>query len=284
MTDERLDLRTSPGSDLAHHRAAPADEDLFLRRRLDVERHADEPLLELLDLGGDRMRHLVTGQLDRFLADELGNLLLDGQVGALLEREVLRPLRQEPHQLRAKLVHAVPRLRAHRVERVEVAETRRGRHLRCDVARLQPVDLVQGDHDRNARREDPIGDEAVAGTDAVTRVEHEEHCIDLLEGRVDGALHVLCQGVARALEAGQIRQHQLVVVAVRDAEDSPAGGLRLVGRDCHLRACEGVHERRLAHVRPSRDGDEAGSQDSSSNVSGRSSSGVATAPSPAARR
>src|SRR5439155_8648438 len=133
-------------------------------------------------------------------------------------------------------------------------------------------DLVDGDHHRKAEREDACSDEAVAGADALAAVDHEEHGVDVLERVVDGALHPFGERVAWALEARQIGQDELVVVAGRDPEDAHARGLWLVGDDRDLAAAEGVDERRLADVRPAGDRDEARSQ--SSNVSGSSSAGV----------
>ena len=49
-----------------------------------------------------------------------------------------------------------------------------GVHLGRDVARLQPVDLVQGDHDRDAELEDPLRDEPVAGADPLARRQDEQ--------------------------------------------------------------------------------------------------------------
>jgi len=57
------------------------------------------------------------------------------------------------------------------------------------VPALEPVDLVQGNHDRNAEREDALRDEAVSRADVVPRREHEQHGLDVLEGGVDGPLH-----------------------------------------------------------------------------------------------
>ena len=76
------------------------------------------------------MRHLFAGQRQRLLADQLGDLLLDGQVGALLRRVVLRPFREEPDELVAQLADAVACLRADGVERVEGAELRRSEERR----------------------------------------------------------------------------------------------------------------------------------------------------------
>ena len=76
--------------------------------------------------------------------------------------------------------------------------------------------------------------------------------VDVLERRVDRALHVLGQRVERPLEPGQVGEHELVVVAVRDPEDAPPRRLRLVRDDRDLAAAERVHERRLADVRAAR--------------------------------
>ena len=70
---------------------------------------------------------------------------------------------------------------------------------------------------------------------------------------------------------GQVGEDELIVVTVRDPEDPSPRRLRLVGHDRHLAARERVDERRLADVRPSRDGDEARLQAGRSQVSGSSS-------------
>ena len=166
------------------------------------------------------------------------------------------------------------------MERVEVAELGRRVHLGRDVPGLETIDLVQPDHDRHAEREDPLRDEAVAGADPLPRGEDEEDRVDVLERLVDGALHALGHRVERALEAGQVDEHELVAVAVDDAGDPPPRRLRLVGDDRDLAAGQRVHERRLAHVRAPGDCDEAGLH--SSNVSGSSSAGVRVTTSPSA--
>ena len=101
---------------------------------------------------------------------------------------------------------------------------------------LEPVDLVQRDHDGNAEREDAPRDEAVAGADPVARGEDEEHDVDVLERAVDRLLHALGQRVHRALEARQVDEHELPVVAVRDAEDAPPRRVRDGRRDRDLLA------------------------------------------------
>ena len=167
---------------------------------------------------------------------------------------------------------------------MEVAELRGRVHLLGDVARLEPVHLVQGDHHRHAEREHPRRDEAVAGTDALAGGQDEDHGLDVLERGVDRVLHPLRQRIARTLEAREVREDELVLVAVRDPEDAAARRLRLVGDDRDLAAAERVDERRLADVRPPRDGHEARPQAGRSHVSGNSSAAECVTSSPCAFR
>ena len=257
MPEQRLDLGPRPCPDVPYHRAALADEDLLLRLGLDEDRGAHDLFLHLLELDGNRVRHLVARQPERLLADQLGELQVDREVGALLLREVERSLRQQPDELVPELRDSVAGLRAHRVERVEVPEPRRGVHLRRDVSRLEPVDLVERDHDGHAEPEHARGDEAVAGSDPLPRGEDEEDGLHFLEGGVDRLLHPLGELVERPLEARQVCECELVVVAVRDPEDAPPRRLRLVGDDRDLAAAQGIDESGLPDVRPSGDGDDS---------------------------
>ena len=70
--------------------------------------------------------------------------------------------------------------------------------------------------------------------------------------------HARGERVARALDAGQVDEHELdVVAALVHAADRPARRLRPVGDDRHLLADDGVDERRLADVGPPGERDEA---------------------------
>src|SRR5207302_7959251 len=124
-------------------------------------------LPQLVDLDRDRVRHLVAREPERLLADELRDLQLLGKIRSLLHRKVERPFREEPDELVSQLADTVARLRADRMQRVEVAEARSRVHLLGDVTRLEPVHLVERDYDRNAEREDSLRDEAVARADAL---------------------------------------------------------------------------------------------------------------------
>ncbi len=94
------------------------------------------------------------------------------------------------------------------------------------MARRQVVDLVQRDDHRDPERIDTTGDEAVAGADSLARRHHEEHYVDVLEGAVHRALHPLGQLVHRPLETREVRENELVILAVRDPVDAPPGRVR----------------------------------------------------------
>ena len=177
----------------------------------------------------------------------------------------------------AELADALLRLRAHRMERMEVAERRGGLHLGRDVGGLEPVDLVQRDDDRLLRARTRGAPRSGRPSRCAARASTTRSTASTsVERRVDGLLHALGQRVHRALEAGQVDERELVVGAVRDAEDPPPRRVRHGRRDRDLLAAESVDERRLADVRTACDRDEPGFHVRSelSNDSGRSSSGV----------
>ena len=124
------------------------------------------------------------------------------------------------------------------------------------VAGREPVDLVERDHRGPPAAEHARRDEAVARPRLAARVEHEQHRVDVGEALVDGALHLLGQGVARPLEARKVREHELRARRVHDAEHAPPRRLRLVRDDRDVVAAERVRQRRLADVRPAGEPDE----------------------------
>ena len=196
------------------------------------------------------MRHLLARELERLFPDQLGQLRLRREIRPLLARVVRGTLRKQCDELLPQGIDAVAGDGADGVKSMEVAELRAAGHLLGDVTRLEAVDLVQRDHDRDAQAEDALGDEAVAGADPLAGGEHEKDSLHVFERLVDGALHALGERVARTLETGQVGEHELVVVAVHDPHDAAPGRLRLVGDDRDLSAAERVYERRFPDVRP----------------------------------
>src|SRR5437588_5139789 len=219
MPYEQLDLGARALANLANHRTALSDHNLFLRLGLDEDARANNLACHLFDFDRDRMWELIARDRKRLLPHELGDLHVDGKIGPLAARKIRRTIREQRDELVAQVTNTLPGLRAHGMQCVEVPEPRRRVHLGGDVAGLQAVDLVQDDHDGNAELEHALGDEPISCADSLPRRQHEENAFDVLESRVDGALHALRQRVQRSLKSRQIRKHELVVVAVRDAED-----------------------------------------------------------------
>ncbi|MNH12281.1 hypothetical protein D3C79_718180 [compost metagenome] len=86
-------------------------------------------------------------------------------------------------------------------------------------------------------------------------VDHENHHIDVLQGRRGIAVHVAVQGLVVGLvHTGGIDVDRLHVTLGLDAEHVVAGGLRLARGDRQLLAEDVVEQGRLAHVGAADDG------------------------------
>src|SRR4029079_7008625 len=92
VPEQVLDLRPRTRADLLHHGAALADHDLLLGLGLDEDRRPHDLVPELVDLDRDRVRDLLPREVQRLLADQLGDVQLGGYVAALACRVVRRPL------------------------------------------------------------------------------------------------------------------------------------------------------------------------------------------------
>jgi hypothetical protein len=95
MPDERLDERTRAATDVADDDPALPDQDLFLALGLRIEPDVDEPVVQLDDLRGDRVRQLLPDLLQRLLPHQLGDARLERHVGVRVGGVVHRPLGQE---------------------------------------------------------------------------------------------------------------------------------------------------------------------------------------------
>ena len=189
----------------------------FCELRLDEDGRGDALRRELLDLDRDRVRYLLARQGERLLADSSAIRSSSGSVGQLAVREVQRALGEERRELVAQRRDPVAGQGADRMERVEVAELRRDRDLRCDLRGSPPIDLVEGDHDGQVAPEDarrrrsgrrrrsprrPRGRSSTASTSSSER--STRPCMRSVSA------------IPRALEAREVDQHELVAVTVRD--------------------------------------------------------------------
>ena len=146
MANERLDLGSGARPDLAHHRPALADEDPLLRLGLHVEVRADDalprsPSTSTVSAWGtsSRVRRSAFSRMTSATRSSSAR-----SVGRSVG-EVRGAFGQERDEVVAELVDALLRLRADRMQGVEVAERCRGLHLREHVGVLQPIDLVKRD-------------------------------------------------------------------------------------------------------------------------------------------
>jgi hypothetical protein len=260
--DQRLDLLPRRGADRAHHAAALADQDRFLRLRLGPDPRVDEqqavfPLVDVVDLDLDRVRELLAGALEHLLADELGQPHVLGHVRVLLGRIHELALGHHADQLADDVADTRARERADRVDLAVQVELGGRLERRDGRLAVEDVDLVDHDDDRHFGVADRGRDEAVAGPHALLAVQDEQRRVGVGQLALHPALHPLGQRIARPLHARQVDQHELPVVARRDSADRPARRLRPVRHDRDLLADDLVEDRRLADVRAAGECDEA---------------------------
>ena len=122
MAEEVLDVRAGLHPDLAHHRAAFADQDRFCDS---VSTITDaRTTFSSISSTSTVIECGTSSRVSRsaFSRIELGDLLLDGEVGALRRAGSTAAPRAAGDELVPQLADPVAGLRADRVERVEVAE------------------------------------------------------------------------------------------------------------------------------------------------------------------
>ena len=226
------------------------------------------------------MRDLLARELQGLLAYELGDCARR-QVGPLLGREVQRPLRRAaPTSSSRSSPTPSPVLPAHRVQRMEVAEARGRLHLRRECPGFRRSTLFT--RSRPARRARaraamnrspaPIRSRAASTKSTPSTSSNDASTVRCMRS--------VSASSGRWKPGRSTRTSWPVFGRWRRREIRLPRRLRLVRDDRHLAAGERVHERRLADVRPSGDGDEARSHTSKSQVSGSSSAGVRVTTSP----
>ena len=162
-------------------------------------------------------------------------------VGAVLGREEERPL---GHAASRGARAAPPRPSPVRAEtgKTSLAGSRapRPRPATATVrARSSRSTLLTATTTGTPARARALGDEAVARADALLAVEHEQRGVGVGQLALDAPLHALGQRVARALDAGQVDEHELRVAARWRRRGSPAASsaaCRRRSRPCGRRA------------------------------------------------
>ena len=219
-------------------------------------------LLPLVDHHRHRVRHLLAGGLQDLLADQLRGQEALGLIRDVVGREVGRPFGKPLDQLRAQ-----PRPGLRRCGPRSAGTPRiRGAPGSCSIssssARLSftRVDLVEQQQHGRARGLHQFQGLAVLVRLAPRRVDDVEQQVPLVQSRLHRLQHSPVEERIGLVYARRVHENDLRAGQVQHALDRGARGLRLGRHDGQLHPDQLVQQRRLARVRPSQDGDEAGDE------------------------
>ena len=180
--------------------------------------------LERLEHDADRVGHLLEGPPEDLLADQLGEHLLERDVGVPVGLVEERPGRKQADEVVDERPHAGPGPRRDG-EDLGLTGDQLGRvdqGLGLAVG-LETVHLVDGDRDRHAGAHQGLGDVPVARPDALLAVEHQECGVGVGHLADDASLHPRRQRVPRTLDAREVDEHELPVRVRARGRGSPGG-------------------------------------------------------------
>ncbi len=131
------------------------------------------------------------------------------------------------------------------------------RHERPDVAAPRfAVDLVRDQQHRALRSPQPLGDARVLFGDADRGVDDEDHRVGLAHGALRLRAHLLVERGSTREPPARVDDAELGALPLRVERLAVAGDTRKLLDDRVAATHHPVHERRLADVRPSDDGDD----------------------------
>src|ERR1700733_5343172 len=249
-------LQFAPGScaDCLDHAPVRTDQDPLLRGAFDPDQrsHPRQPgtgLLDLLDDHLDGVRDLLKGALDHSLAHELRQQDGLGLVGGRLLAEHERSFRHACREMLEQRRYATARTRRDREQLIGDLECGGFLERRRRRPAREPVDLVQRDRHGNVSPCERRRDVAVARSDALLPVEHQQGDVRVGQLLPHTCSHPRRELVARALHTRQVHQHELAITVRANPPNRPSCRLRAIGDDRHLVSDKGVDQLRLAYVR-----------------------------------
>ena len=262
--DQLLHLQPGAAADLLEHASPLADQDPLLTGALHQHRgqHSGARAIvdDAIDLHRHRVGHLLAGVQQHLFPHQLGHQQLLRLVAHHLRRVEVGPGRQGRRQGLHECRTAGSR---------EGAAAMQGPFLGHELAvggldvvgvGAHPVALVQGHLHRGAGLAQDLHDPGIAPARRLAAVDQQQHLIHLTDG-TPGALHQpLAQQVMGLVDARRVEQHQLGGGGGEDGPQAVAGGLGHRRCDRHLLAHQVVQQRGLAHVRPTDQGHEPGSE------------------------
>ncbi len=213
-------------------------------------------LLEILDLDGDLVRHFCPQLTHDLLAHQFGGKKTAAAIGDLVfGKEVLAFRQVFGHQLFQHL-QILPMLSGNRYDLGIRQLLRQPLEVRQEFGLvLDAVGLVHR-HDERTFHVFHAVEHQLVFIGPACAVDHEDHHIDVLEGRRGGTVHVAVErGFAIAVQARRVDVDRLDGTLGLDAEHVVAGGLRLARSDRELLAEDVVEQRRLADIGATDDGD-----------------------------
>jgi len=261
LPEELLQLLAGLPSDLFEFLALVPDEDSLLRvaRHVDHGRNAvDAGLLAvLLDLDFAAVRDLLVVVAQDLFADDLRG----EETQRLVRERILRvegfafgQQRQNPVE-QAGDVESFPGRDRYDFgvgqRRAPLLDERFERLLR------RQVDLVDHHQRRHSALADAVDDLGRTFVVPLDGVGHVEQHVGVRQGAAHEIHHRLLQLVTGFQDARRIGEDDLEIVAVDDAQNAVARGLRLGGDDGEFLAHQCVHQRRLPDVGISDDIDKA---------------------------
>src|ERR1700722_20354754 len=257
-----LELAPACHADRLDHAPVRADQDPLLEVALDPDQrpHAHQVLAPLFDLLHDHLDgvwQLLEGAPDHGLSDQLRQQQLGRLIAARIRRVEKGTLGHQRAEVGNECRDALTGAGGDREHLGARSELRGLLERRHQLSPGEPVDLVDGHRQWLLGVRERGENETVAGADALLAVEDHEDRVRAVQLLLHATSHARRQRVAWALHPGQVDQHDLTLAAAVYASDRAPSRLWPIGDDRHLLPYDGVHERRLADVRPARQRHEA---------------------------
>ncbi len=222
--------------------------------RVDVD-DAIVALGKLRDLDGGAVRDLSVEVPQQLFADNLRDDLPLRLIGGDVLREEERALLRKSGALVQKLLHTVLVSRRNRHDSGKVKLRGIGGDDRKKLLLvLHGVDLVDDEDRRRTTGADLRQKCFLLRADVCDRLDDQKHEIDVRDGLLHDADHIVAQLGARLMEARRVDENELRVPFRHDAADAVARGLRFIRDDGDLLPDEAVDQRGFADVRAAGDG------------------------------
>ena len=185
-------------------------------------------LRHLLNVDGDRVRHLVLGQVQQLFPDQLGNDQSLGLIGHHVVGIILRSLGKKFFDLIEQSLNVGTVGGADRDDRREIPPRGVFGDDRQYLFALDQIEFVDDEHDGAIGRLQTLEDIFLAAAEFLIGVDDEQDHIDLLESALRRLEHVLAQLKFGLMNARGVEENDLRVVDGQDALNARTSSLRLI--------------------------------------------------------